>query len=133
MGRAATPVADHLFNIRDKKETRSLEEERALAFHRTVAQLLFMLTKARWDIQTAVAFLTTRMKSPDEENWGKLKQVLKYLNVTKYLKLKLSINNLGMLKWYVEGSHNIHWDCKGHRGAVFTMGKGATSSYLRKM
>ncbi len=49
------------------------------------------------------------------------------------MKLKLSIDNLGMLKWYVDGSHYIHWDCKGHRGAVFTLGKGATSSYLRKM
>ncbi len=37
-----------------------------------------------------------------------------------------------MLKWYVDGSHNVHWDCKGHGGAVFTLGKGATSSYLRK-
>ncbi len=53
------------------------------------------------------------MKSPDEDNWGKLKQVLKYLNGTKYLKLKLSINNLGVLKWYMDGSHNVHWDFKG--------------------
>ncbi len=81
-----------------------------------------MLTRVRWDIQTAIAFLTTRVKSPDEDDWGKLKQVLKYLNGTKYLKLKLSINNLGILKWYVDESHNVHWDCKGHGGAVFTGG-----------
>jgi hypothetical protein len=36
-----------------------------------------MSTRARQDNQTAVAFLTTRVKSPDEDNWGKLKQVLK--------------------------------------------------------
>ncbi len=51
----------------------------------------------------------------------------------KYLKLNLSMNNLGVLKWYVDGAHNVHWDCKGHRGAMLTMGKGATSSYLRKV
>jgi hypothetical protein len=82
-GKVATPVADHLFNVRDKKETRALEEERALAFHHTVAQLLFVSTRARQDIQTAVAFLITRVKSLDEDDWGKLKQVLKYLNGTK--------------------------------------------------
>ncbi len=38
MGRTATPATDHLFNVRDKKEAKALEEERALAFHRTVAQ-----------------------------------------------------------------------------------------------
>ncbi len=46
-GRAATPAAEHLFDIRDKKDTQVLEEERALAFHHTVAQLLFMATRAR--------------------------------------------------------------------------------------
>jgi hypothetical protein len=58
---------------------------------------------------------------------------LKYLNGTKYLKLKLGVDNLGLLKWYVDGSHNVHWDCRGHGGAVFTLGKGAMNSYLRKV
>ena len=92
-----------------------------------------MATRARQDIQTAVAFLTTRVKSPDEDDWGKLKRVLKYLNGTRYLKLQLTVESMGMLKWYVDGSHNVHWDCKGHGGAVFTLGKGATSSYSRKV
>jgi hypothetical protein len=38
-----------------------------------------------------------------------------------------------VLKWYVDGSHNVHGDCRGHRGALFAMGKGATSSYSRKL
>ena len=58
-GQAATPAAAHLNNIRDKKEVRLLGEEQALAFHHMVAQLLFMATRARRDIQMAVAFLTT--------------------------------------------------------------------------
>jgi len=89
--------------------------------------------RARRDIQTAVVFLTTRLKSPDEDDWGKLKRVLRYLNGTKYLKLSISVNNLGILKWYVDRAHNVHWDCKGHAGAMFTMGEGALSSYSRKM
>ena len=80
-----------------------------------------------------MAFLTTPVKNPDEDSWGKLKRVLKYLNGTKYLKLNLSVDNLGVLKWFVDGSHNVHWDCKGHGGAMFTMGKGATSSYSQKV
>ncbi len=87
-GKLATPAAEHLFTIREDKDTRPLNEEQALAFHHTVAQLLFMATRVRRDIQTAVAFLTTRVKNPDEDDWGKLKCVLKYLNGTKYLKLR---------------------------------------------
>ena len=51
----------------------------------------------------------------------------------KYLKLNLSLDNLGVLKWFVDRSYNVHWGCKGHRGAMFTNGKEATSSYSRKL
>jgi hypothetical protein len=92
-----------------------------------------MATRVRRDIQMAVAFLTTRVKSPDKDDWGKLKQVLKYLNGTKYLKLRLCVDNLGLLKWFADASHNMHWDCRGHSGAMFTMGRGVTTSYSRKV
>ena len=42
VGRAATPAGDRLFDIRDEKEVKPLEEEHAIAFHYTTAQLLFM-------------------------------------------------------------------------------------------
>jgi hypothetical protein len=47
VGRAATPAGERLFDIRDKKEARPLEEECAIAFHHTTAQLLFMAARAR--------------------------------------------------------------------------------------
>jgi hypothetical protein len=54
-GRAATPAHDKLFEIReDNKAVKLVGEEQTLAFHHTVAQLLFMATRARRDIQTAV-------------------------------------------------------------------------------
>ena len=81
-GRAATPATEQLFTVRDEKEARPFKEERALAFHHTVAQLLFMATRTRRDIQVAVAFLTTQVKLSDKGDWGKLKRVLKYLNGT---------------------------------------------------
>jgi hypothetical protein len=39
-GRALSPAAEHLIAVRDKSKARVLEEERALAFHHTVAHLL---------------------------------------------------------------------------------------------
>jgi hypothetical protein len=73
------------------------------------------------------------VKSPDKDDWGNLKRVLKYLNGTKYLKLRLSGENVGMLKWYVNRSHNVYPECRGHGGVLFNMGKGATMSYSRKL
>ncbi len=132
-GKAATSAADHLFAIRDKKEAHPLEKEQALTFHHSVTQLLFMAMQVRQDIQSAAAILTTRVKTPDEDDWEKLKRVLKYLNGTKYLKLKLSKEDVRLLKWYMDGSHNMHWDCNMHGGVMLTLGKGATTSYLQKV
>ena len=80
---SSTPAADHLFSIRDPEETEKLgkwlNEEQAQHVHHAVAQLLFLSVRARRDIQTAVSFLTTRVRKPDEDDWGKLKRVLQYL------------------------------------------------------
>ncbi len=132
---AATPASDRLFHIRDEVEAKFLEEERADKFHSIVAMLLFLCMRARRDIQTAVSFLTTRVQKPDEDDWGKLKRVLKYLKGTLYMKLTLEVDNMSILKWWIDASHNVHVDCRGHTGTVFSLGKGAalSSSSKQKM
>ena len=73
-----------------------------VAFHHTVAQLLFASARARRDIQTAVAFLTTRVKRPDEDDWGKLRRLLIYLKCTLYMKLTISVESLTLIKWWID-------------------------------
>jgi hypothetical protein len=65
-----------------------------------VYQLLFAASRARRDIQTAVSFLTTPVKAPDEDDWGKLVRVLKYINGTQYMKLILSADEMNF---------TVHW------------------------
>eukprot|EP00804_Cyclotella_cryptica_P007868 CCRYP_001430-RB/>CCRYP_001430-RB protein AED:0.37 eAED:0.34 QI:0/0/0/1/0.25/0/5/0/757 len=129
---ASNRASDHLFQIRDPEEVeligKYLPEEQAAHFHHTVAQLLL----AGRDIQTAVSFLTTRVKKPDEDDWGKLKRVLKYLQGTMHMKLKLSVENMGMVKWWVDASYNAHEDCRGQTGAMMSLGKGAVVSKSTK-
>ena len=129
-GVSATPATDKLFAIR--QDDRPLPEEQALHFHHVTAQLLYASMRVRRDIQTTVAFLTTRVKSPGEDDWGKLKRVLKYLNGTRHLHLTLSVDSLSSIKWYIDGSHQIHDDCRGHTGSLMTLGHGAISSTSRK-
>lgn len=71
MGVSLTPATDHLYQIRNPAKSKPLSENRAIAFHHTIAQeLLFASTRARRDIQVAVAFLTTCVKAPNEDDWG---------------------------------------------------------------
>ena len=87
--------------------------------------------KAMHDIQTPVAFLTARVKWPDEDNWGKLKRVLKYMNWTQQLKLTIQSWKLDLVKWFVEASYAIHDDCKGHTEAMMTL-KRDSDKFLQK-
>jgi hypothetical protein len=47
-----------------------------MAIHHATAQLLFLSARAQQDIQPATASPTTRVRSPDEDNWAKVKRVL---------------------------------------------------------
>jgi hypothetical protein len=73
------------------------------------------------------------VQAPDEDDWGKLKRVLKYLKGTRYLKLTLSTDAMNFaIYWYIDGSHQIHKDCRGQTGSLVTFGAGAVASFLSK-
>ena len=63
IGLAYTPAGLHLFTVDD--DTPKLEEKESKLFHHNVAKLLFLAKRAQPDIQTAIAFLCTRVKSLD--------------------------------------------------------------------
>jgi hypothetical protein len=58
---AKTPAAAHLRNI--NPDGKKLPEDRAQPFHHLIVKLLYLLMCTRQDIQTVVAFLSTRFKN----------------------------------------------------------------------
>jgi len=110
---AATPAAEHLFDVREDKKDILLPEEQALAFHRTTAQLLFLGAPARPNIHTPVSFLCSRTKQPDKDDWGKLKRVLKYLYGTRHMKPCLTADNLETRTWWVDASYAVQPNQQG--------------------
>ena len=47
---------------------------------------------------------------------------------TKEDVLTLSMDEMMLVKWYVDGSYAVHPDCKSQTGATMTMGKGSVYS-----
>jgi hypothetical protein len=122
-GTAATPAANHLFAVNDVAD--KLDKDTAEFFHHNTAKLLWLCKRARPDLQTAVAFLTTRVKSPDVDDYKKLRRVMQYLRLTHEMPLTLEADTSGILNWWVDASFAVHPDMKGHTGGIFSMGKGA--------
>jgi hypothetical protein len=72
-GEAATPATNHLFEV--SADPAMIDEDKATMCHHNVAtKLLFPCKRARPDAQTAVAFLCTRVKGLDTDNYKKLSE-----------------------------------------------------------
>ena len=124
-GTEASPSGDHLWIIREDGKRNFLLEEQARQFHRTVAQLLFICKHAHPNIDPLISFLMTRVKEPDEYDWGKLKHGLMYLKLTLYMKRHMKADSLIMIRLWVDASYGLHWCFKRHTGAMMSMGKGS--------
>ena len=57
---------------------------------------------------------------------------MKYCNGTCEDKLIISVENLHVIKWYVDSSLAVHPNFHSHTGGVMSFGKGAVQSVSRK-
>ena len=127
---ALTPAAEHLFQIND--DATPLPKDEATVYHNFVAKSLFLTKRARPDISTAVAFLTTRVKGPDVDDWKKLTRMIRYLRGTPELPLILRADGTSIIKWWADGSHAVHKDMKGQSGGCMSLGSGVPYSNSSK-
>jgi hypothetical protein len=121
-GTKASAAPADLFKIDEDCE--KLSEKRATEFHNLVAKTLYCTKRARPDTCTAVAFLTTRVRKPDKDDWAKMVHMMKYLRGTKNLPLILGANGSGILKWWIDASFAVHPNMRGHTGGGLSLGRG---------
>ena len=51
-----------------------------------------------------------------------------YLKGTMHMKLNITVDSLSTMTWYVDASYGVHYQCKGHKGMMMTLGAGASMS-----
>ena len=72
-----TAALNYLFVVNEDCE--KLSTEAAASFHTIVAKLLYVSKISRPDTSLSVAFLSTRVRSPDTDDWIKLSHLMEYL------------------------------------------------------
>ena len=123
------PATENLFKIDGSKP---LDRHKAEIFHTTVTKALFLCKRARPDIQPTVAFLCTRVKSPNQGDWGKLLRMMRYLASTQEMVMTLIADKTRAMKWHADAAFAVHPDFKSHTGATMSMEKGSIYSTSRK-
>ena len=118
----ATPAERNLHEVRATAE--QLEGDKAAIFHSVTAKLLHISKRARPDIETAVAFLCTRVSKSDEDDWKKLKRVLKYLYGTLDMRRVIGSNGVMDIHTWIDASYAVHNDMRSQTGGCISMGRG---------
>jgi hypothetical protein len=72
------------------------------------------------------------VQQPTRQDYNNLAKVIKYLRVTQQLVLRLSADNLNIIKWWVDASYGVHHDMRSHTGGTMSMGTGAAYSTSRR-
>jgi hypothetical protein len=99
-GEAPSPASNHLLTVNDDQI--KVDEKKAQFFHTYVAKTLFLCKRARPDLQTAVAFMSMRVKSCDEDYYKKLIQMLQFLRATRGDFLTMSADSLHNMRWWAD-------------------------------
>jgi hypothetical protein len=121
-GTKTSAAPDSLFKIEEDCE--KVAHAKAVEYHNLVAKTLYATKLARPDICTAIAFLTTRVREPDKDDWTKLVHLMRYIRGTITMPLILSANGSGILKWWVDASFVVHPNMRGHLGGGLSLGRG---------
>ena len=63
------------------------------------------------------------MNIPTKDDQKKLARTIKYLMTNMHLLLILSMNEHGVLEWWMDASFAVHDDTRSRTGALFSLGK----------
>jgi hypothetical protein len=83
----------------------------------------------RPDILFATSFLATRMTEATQSDIEDGLQIVKYLKGTPTLGLTFANNVAPILESFMDASHLLHWDSKGHSGLAYRLGTSKTACF----
>jgi hypothetical protein len=121
-GTTSSAAPNSLFKVNEDCE--KLEQDKAVEFHNLVVKTLYTTNRVRPDTCTAIAFLTTRVRAPNKDDWTKLVHLVRYIRGTHTMPLILNANGSGILNWWVEASFDIQPTMRGHSEGGLSLGCG---------
>jgi hypothetical protein len=101
-----------------------LDEDKADLFHSIVAKLLWLEKRVRPDIETTIAFLTTRVAAPNISDWSKLQRLVYYLHTYKDDNRIMGTDDLSTLYTWIDAAYAVHANMRSQTGGCMSMGRG---------
>ena len=122
-GITLTPATGKLFNV--DKDAERINKKMSEVFQSLIAKLLYIMKRARPDIQTSVSFLMKRVSKSDMDDWKKLKRVLSFLKRTEDGLQNTETSSLTEIMTWIDTSHAVHENMRTHLSCIMSMGISA--------
>ena len=97
-------------------------------FHTFAMKGMFLVKRARPDLEPGFGFLSSRIRASTQQNWSKLEKSMSFVLGTKDKVLTLSANESQNLCWHTDTAFVVHPEMKIYAGGTFSMVFGKTSS-----
>ena len=93
-------------------------------FHTVVAKLLYIMKRARPDLETSIGHLCTRVTKSDEDDWKKLRRIIAWIKCTIEDKRIIGATSLCEIFTWIDAAYAVHDDMRSQTGGVISMGHG---------
>ena len=117
-----SPAQKHLRECNEKCP--KLEGSKSDIFHSIVAKLLWIMKRARPDLEVAVSYLCTRVSKSDEDDWKKLRRVLAFIQCTINDVRIIGAQSLTDIYTWIDAAYAVNPDMRSQTGGTMSMGIG---------
>ena len=117
-----TVCKSNLWEVNEKSDR--LDEKKSEIFHSVTAKLLYITKRARPDIETGIAFMTTRVLKSTEEDWRKLKRIITFLKYTIDDVRIIGAKSMDTIYTWVDAAFAVHSNMRSQTGGTMSFGYG---------
>ena len=103
--KVTSPASRHLREANDNCE--KLVASKHEVFHSVVAKLLYIMKRARPDLETAVSYLCTRVSKSDLDDWKKLRRLIAFVKVTIDDVRIIGANDLASIFMWIDAAYAV--------------------------
>ena len=121
-----TPAANHLFTEREYGYTLTGTQDDL--FRNLVAKIFFVSFRSRPNLKTALAFLTTRVRNTDRDEYKKLTRIIRYIREMQVMNLTLEAESMGTILWWINAAYSVNLDLKVHSGGMILLKESVADS-----
>ena len=117
-----SPATRMLIEVNSKCET--LSRDKWDIFHSIVAKLLWIIKRARPDLETTISYLYTRVTKYDTDNWRKSRRLIVHMKSTINDIRIIGATDLKSTYTWIYTAYAMNSDMRSQTGGVISLGLG---------